>query len=88
MEWLAVTDFARHCTEHGLTPCLYSIGTDIKSAAEAATGWRAVQVAEETVLPLPDLNFTGKKWQDVRTAMNKASKTGITAQWWTYPVPR
>jgi phosphatidylglycerol lysyltransferase len=44
-----------------------------------------VQVAEETVLPLPELAFTGKKWQDVRTAMNKATKTGITAQWWTYP---
>ena len=81
----AVTDFARHCTEHGLTPCLYSIGTDIKSAAETDLDWRAVQVAEETVLPLPELAFTGKKWQDVRTAMNKATKTGITAQWWTYP---
>ena len=45
----------------------------------------AVQVAEETVLPLPELAFTGKKWQDVRTAINKAGKTGITAQWWTYP---
>ena len=82
---VAVTDFARFCTEHGLTPCLYSIGTDIKSAAESALDWRSVQVAEETVLHLPELAFTGKKWQDVRTAMNKAAKTGITAQWWTYP---
>jgi lysylphosphatidylglycerol synthetase-like protein (DUF2156 family) len=81
----AVTDFARHCTERGLTPCLYSIDTDIKSAAERNLDWRSVQVAEETVLPLPDLAFTGKKWQDVRTAMNKASKTGITAQWLSYP---
>jgi lysylphosphatidylglycerol synthetase-like protein (DUF2156 family) len=81
----AVTDFARHCTEHGLTPCLYSVPTDIKAAAETNLGWRSVQVAEETVLPLPDLVFTGKKWQDVRTAMNKAGKTGITAQWWSYP---
>ena len=81
----AVTDFARHCAEHGLTPCLYSIGTDIKTATETNLDWRSVQIAEETVLHLPELAFTGKKWQDVRTAINKATKTGITAQWWTYP---
>ena len=81
----AVTDFARHCNEHGLTPCLYSVPTDIKSSAESNLNWRSVQVAEETVLPLPDLAFTGKKWQDVRTAMNKATKIGITAQWCRYP---
>jgi lysylphosphatidylglycerol synthetase-like protein (DUF2156 family) len=81
----AVIDFARFCTAHGWTPCLYSVGTDIKDAAETDLDWRSVQVAEETVLPLPDLEFTGKKWQDVRTAINRASRTGITAQWWTYP---
>ena len=81
----AVIDFARFCTAHGWTPCLYSVGTDIKDAAETDLDWRSVQVAEETMLPLPDLEFTGKKWQDVRTAINRASKTGITAQWWTNP---
>jgi lysylphosphatidylglycerol synthetase-like protein (DUF2156 family) len=44
-----------------------------------------VQIAEDTLLPLQDLQFTGKKWQDVRTALNKAAKEGITAQWHAYP---
>jgi phosphatidylglycerol lysyltransferase len=44
-----------------------------------------VQIAEDTLLPLADLQFTGKKWQDVRTALNKAAKEGITAEWWSYP---
>jgi lysylphosphatidylglycerol synthetase-like protein (DUF2156 family) len=80
-----VTDFARHCTDHGWTPCLYSIPTEIRDAVETDLAWRSVQIAEETVLPLAELEFTGKKWQDVRTAINRAVKTGITAQWWTYP---
>src|SRR5262249_14904115 len=48
-------------------------------------GWRSVQIAEDTLLPLERLQFTGKKWQDVRTALNKAAKEGITAQWHTWP---
>jgi lysylphosphatidylglycerol synthetase-like protein (DUF2156 family) len=44
-----------------------------------------VQIAEETVLPLAELSFTGRRWQDVRTALNKARRTGTTAQWTTYP---
>jgi lysylphosphatidylglycerol synthetase-like protein (DUF2156 family) len=33
---------------------------------------------------LGELKFTGKKWQDVRTALNKAAKEGITAEWTTF----
>jgi lysylphosphatidylglycerol synthetase-like protein (DUF2156 family) len=39
-----------------------------------------VQVAEDDIVPLPDLAFTGKAWQDVRTALNKAGKQEITLQ--------
>ena len=37
-----------------------------------------MQVAEGDVVPLPDLAFKGKAWQDVRTAINKAAKREIT----------
>ncbi|MCC3768521.1 bifunctional lysylphosphatidylglycerol flippase/synthetase MprF, partial [Streptomyces sp. UNOC14_S4] len=80
----AVAGFARHCDERGWTPCFYSVGAEARDAAERL-GWRSVQVAEDTVVPLPGLAFTGKKWQDVRTALNKAKKEGITAEWWSYP---
>ncbi|MFF4532343.1 bifunctional lysylphosphatidylglycerol flippase/synthetase MprF [Streptomyces sp. NPDC001407] len=80
----AVAGFARHCDERGWTPCFYSVGAGTREAAERL-GWRSVQVAEDTVVPLPGLAFTGKKWQDVRTALNKAKKEGITAEWWSYP---
>ncbi|MFI9202430.1 bifunctional lysylphosphatidylglycerol flippase/synthetase MprF [Streptomyces sp. NPDC053048] len=80
----AVAGFARFCDEHGWTPCFYSAGHETRAAAERL-GWRSVQVAEDTVVPLPDLAFTGKKWQDVRTALNKAKKEGISAEWWSFP---
>jgi len=79
----AVAGFAAHCREEGWTPCLYSVDADVAAQARRL-GWRTVQVAEETVLPLGELRFTGKKWQDVRTALNKAAKAGITAEWTTY----
>ncbi|MEV5506755.1 bifunctional lysylphosphatidylglycerol flippase/synthetase MprF [Streptomyces orinoci] len=80
----AVAGFARYCDERGWTPCFYSVTAQTRARAEEL-GWRSVQVAEEAVVPLPDLAFTGKKWQDVRTALNKARKEGIEAQWWSFP---
>ncbi|MBV2154185.1 bifunctional lysylphosphatidylglycerol flippase/synthetase MprF [Kitasatospora sp. SUK 42] len=79
----AVAGFARHCDARGWTPCFYSVSAETRAAAEQL-GWRSVQVAEDTVVPLPELAFTGRKWQDIRTALNKAGKQGITAEWWAY----
>ncbi|CAL9545231.1 hypothetical protein SUDANB95_04281 [Actinosynnema sp. ALI-1.44] len=79
----AVRGFASFCAHEGWTPCLYSISEELRDEV-ASSGWHAVQVAEDTVVPLRDLAFTGRKWQDVRTALNKAGKRGITAEWVRY----
>ncbi|MGW3182523.1 rhomboid family intramembrane serine protease [Kitasatospora sp. NPDC001119] len=79
----AVAGFARYCDARGWTPCFYSVSGETR-AATAQLGWRSVQVAEDTVVPLPELAFTGRKWQDIRTALNKAGKQGISAEWWAY----
>lgn len=76
----AVRGFVGHCHTHGWTPCLYSVGVEVEAIA-GSMGWSTVQVAEETVLMLSELAFTGKKWQDVRTALNKADKAGVVAEW-------
>ncbi|WP_344324646.1 bifunctional lysylphosphatidylglycerol flippase/synthetase MprF, partial [Kitasatospora putterlickiae] len=80
----AVAGFARYCDARGWTPCFYSVTPETRAAA-GQLGWRSLQVAEDTVVALPDLAFTGRKWQDIRTALNKAGKQGITAEWWSYP---
>jgi lysylphosphatidylglycerol synthetase-like protein (DUF2156 family) len=79
----AIPEFARFCEHRGLQPCLYSITAQARAVTQRL-GWKSVQIAEDTLLPLADLQFTGKKWQDVRTALNKAVKEGITAEWWSY----
>jgi lysylphosphatidylglycerol synthetase-like protein (DUF2156 family) len=80
----AITGFAAYCEHRGLQPCLYSVTAQARAVTQRL-GWTSVQIAEDTLLPLEDLQFTGKKWQDVRTALNKAAKEGITAEWWSYP---
>ncbi|MFC4943882.1 bifunctional lysylphosphatidylglycerol flippase/synthetase MprF [Pseudonocardia sp. GCM10023141] len=73
----AVVEYAAMCERSGLMPCLFSVTQPLAQAA-AAVGWQHVQVAEDTLVDLPDLQFKGKSWQDVRSALNKAGKEGVT----------
>lgn len=73
----AVREFAGMADRAGLVPCLFSV-TEPTAQAATALGWQHVQVAEDTLIDLPELQFRGKSWQDVRSALNKAGKQGIT----------
>jgi lysylphosphatidylglycerol synthetase-like protein (DUF2156 family) len=79
-----IKEFSSHCRANGWTPCLYSVPGDVRDAA-ATLGWEAAQIGQETVLPLDSLSFKGKKFQDIRTALNKAARAGIHAEWINYP---
>jgi lysylphosphatidylglycerol synthetase-like protein (DUF2156 family) len=79
----ALRGFAAFCASHGWAPCLYSITAPTGELA-GQLGWHTVQIAQEASVPLRGLTFTGRKWQDVRTALNNAAKRGITAQWLSY----
>ncbi|WP_207555781.1 bifunctional lysylphosphatidylglycerol flippase/synthetase MprF [Intrasporangium flavum] len=57
--------------------CFFSVSEEVR-AWGADRGYRSVTVAEEALIDLPALQFTGKRWQDVRTALNRAAKEGIT----------
>lgn len=41
-------------------------------------------MAQETLLPIRHIEFKGKEWQNVRTALNRARKLGIHARWSIY----
>lgn len=75
-----IVEFAEFCARSGWNPCLYSVTGEVATIAQQLH-WDAVQVAEETVLRPQEIAFTGKKFQDVRTALNKAKKAGINAEW-------
>ncbi|RTL68770.1 MAG: DUF2156 domain-containing protein [Pseudonocardiaceae bacterium] len=72
----AVGAFSRMADRAGLVPCMFSVGDATAEAAETI-GWKHVQVAEDTLIDLPGLAFTGKPWQNVRSAINRAKKEGI-----------
>lgn len=76
----SLLQFAEYAAAHGWTPCFYSVAEQSARIAQDV-GWTAIRVAEETVLELGSLAFTGKKFQDVRTALNRAAKSDIRAEW-------
>ncbi|SDP54162.1 Lysylphosphatidylglycerol synthetase, C-terminal domain, DUF2156 family [Arthrobacter sp. ok909] len=75
--------FMRYCAENALIPCFYSC-TDGLWPMLSARGFRRVAVAQETRLAVRELEFKGKQWQNVRTALNRAAKTGVRAVWGRY----
>ena len=79
----AVRQFTAWCEENGWTPGWYSVTSEVPDVL-ADAGFQQLQVAAETWLPLGDLAFTGRRWQDVRTAVNRAGREGVTALWTTW----
>jgi lysylphosphatidylglycerol synthetase-like protein (DUF2156 family) len=72
-----IEDFVERCEAANSIPFLFSCTGAVASIARVM-GWKTVQIAEENLIDLPDLAFTGKAWQNVRTALNKAPKEGIS----------
>lgn len=72
----ALEDFRAMAERSGWVPCLFST-TEALADVARADGWRALQVAEDTLIDLEGLEFKGKPWQNVRSAFNRAGKAGI-----------
>jgi len=68
-------DFRARTEAVGDVPCFFS--TSATARVAAPPGWRSLQIAEDTVIDLPDLTLTGKKWQPARGSMNRAEREGI-----------
>lgn len=71
-----IAAFTDRCEADGLLPCLFSTTQAVADLANEL-GWRSVQIAEDTIVDLPRLEFKGKPWQDIRSAINRATKEGI-----------
>ena len=75
--------FARFCDDSGFVPVFYSVESDWEPVFQSM-GWSTMVVAEETVIRPRSWATTGKKWQDVRTSINRAQRAGIRSEWTTY----
>ncbi|MBB1028522.1 DUF2156 domain-containing protein, partial [Dietzia sp. DQ11-38-2] len=72
-----LTEFVEFAESQAAVPCLFSVSAETAETMRER-GWRALQIAEDTIMDLPDLAFGGKKWQKIRSAMNKAQKNGTS----------
>jgi phosphatidylglycerol lysyltransferase len=75
-----VERFVRFCGDRGWTATFYGVD-DAALDAFAELRWQRLKIAEEAILRPRDWNPTGKKWQDIRTAVNKAARAGVESRW-------
>ena len=71
-----IAGFVSDAERAGLVPCFFSAGDATRAAMPR--GWRSLVVADDTVVDLPGLEFTGKKWAAVRTAVNRAAREDVS----------
>ncbi|MBQ9917619.1 MAG: DUF2156 domain-containing protein [Microbacterium sp.] len=71
-----VRAFVERAENAGLAPCFFSAGEATRAAVP--DGWRSIVVADDTIVDLPGLKFTGKAWGAVRTSLNRAEREGMT----------
>ncbi|MBZ8177104.1 DUF2156 domain-containing protein [Corynebacterium sp. 3HC-13] len=74
------TQFEDFATENGWKTAWYSVSSEF-SERRKDSGFRRQHVAEESLLYCDNLEFKGKKFQNIRTARNRAAKEGISTLW-------
>lgn len=72
----SVAEFIHAAERSALIPCFFSSSEVVRDVLPA--GWRSLVIADDTIVDLPGLAFTGKPWAHVRAALNKADREGIT----------
>jgi phosphatidylglycerol lysyltransferase len=75
--------FTAFCDANGWSPAFYAVHEDQRKELESL-GWSSIQVGTEMVIDPNKWETRGKKWQDIRTAINKAKRDGITDVFTTY----
>lgn len=72
----SVAEFIRDAEHAGLVPCFFS--ADEATRAAVPSTWRSLVVADDTIVDLPGLEFTGKRWNSVRSSLNRAGREEMT----------
>jgi len=71
-----VREFAAFADANGWDHVFYA-ATEPLLSSYVRLGYQPIKVGEEAVIPLPALEFRGKEWQSMRTAINKAQRDGV-----------
>lgn len=78
-----IAQFVSFCEDRGWIPVFYGVSAALHEQF-STMNWYSMKVAEETVLRPATWSVSGKKMQDVRTALNRAAKIGLRCEWTTY----
>lgn len=76
-----IRGFVAYCRSQDWTPLFYGTGCDYRALYEQA-GLITFKVGEDARIPLADFSLAGGKFQNLRTARNKAKKEGLTFRWY------
>jgi lysylphosphatidylglycerol synthetase-like protein (DUF2156 family) len=71
----SVAEFIAAAERDALVPCFFSASTPTRDAVPRS--WRSLIIADDTIVDLPGLAFTGKPWSHVRTALNRAQREQV-----------
>lgn len=72
----SVAEFIAAAERAALIPCFFSAGTATRDAVPET--WRSLVVADDTIVDLPGLAYTGKRWNSVRTTLNRAGRENMS----------
>ncbi|PLS29228.1 bifunctional lysylphosphatidylglycerol flippase/synthetase MprF [Bifidobacterium parmae] len=75
--------FSKYCASRSLTPAFYAVHRGQRDRL-LAMGWQSIEVGGEMVVDPRQWKTTGKKWQDIRTAINKAKRQGVVDVYSTF----
>lgn len=79
----ALRGFTHFCEEHSWSPAFYAVHDTQRRQLEDM-GFSSIHVGTEMVVIPDEWQTKGKKWQDIRTAINKAKRDGIVDVYTTY----
>ncbi len=75
----AIDEFLDLAIVNGWTPCFYAASAHyLHDLSQHGLGW--IKIGDDATINVSDLSFRGKRWQDVRTARNRAQREGISFQ--------
>jgi phosphatidylglycerol lysyltransferase len=81
-EWLSATrDFVRFCAAQDWQPVFYFARSELRPIF-SQSGLKSFKVGEDAPLSVTDFSLKGGKFQNLRTACNKARKEGKELRWY------
>ncbi|TQL46826.1 lysylphosphatidylglycerol synthetase-like protein (DUF2156 family) [Subtercola boreus] len=78
-----VRGFVTFCEDRGWVPVFYG-ATETLRVHLSGQAWYSMKVAEDTLVDTTTWSLGGKKMQNIRTSLTRATKTGVRFEWTTY----